>query len=104
CACPSIRRNSHPFPTRRYSDLNCGIYSNSFSCKNLAVTLSPPVTCFTNPSSNLIPSLGSVVVTNLAPSSFAMSGLALLDCCLTRSEEHKTELQSRFDHVCHHVL
>src|SRR5207249_11579721 len=78
-------RALHPFPTRRSSDL-----SNTIAGRYLSIVfLAPRRTSISAPSTSIFRSDGASPNTS--------SGL-------TRSEEHTSELQSRFDLVCRLLL
>src|SRR5699024_12520917 len=84
---PPPPRHLHSFPTRRSSDLSSASASSRAACSSS--TLGPPAA---PPRAWVAPSTSPSVVTATSSGS------------VVRSEEHTSELQSRFDLVCRLLL
>src|SRR5437868_8987159 len=92
----------HPFPTRRSSDLAGGdsyvFDSNISRRKALAYWLGPKTRCYVALSDHGI--VGSYILKANQPG----LGSHVANAGFMRSEEHTSELQSRFDLVCRLLL
>src|SRR5207249_10423626 len=88
----------HPFPTRRSSDLgsHCPIHRLASPAAAARTTIFISV----DPPRLEWPSAGEV----LEPAERLLDPLLVLDQRESRSEEHTSELQSRFDLVCRLLL
>src|SRR5207249_11738567 len=97
-------RDLHSFPTRRSSDLISCTVSPALLTADRAESIAPPTTSLVL--STAFPITSRVLSTAL-PTALRVASIALLiaSCALPtvasrRSEEHTSELQSRFDLVC----
>src|SRR5207249_6458185 len=89
-------RDLHSFPTRRSSDL--ATFTHAISNTKPTATNSSSRNGSTDPSNHFRNGITA------APMLLSASGYAAAKFCVTRSEEHTSELQSRFDLVCRLLL
>src|SRR5207249_11978869 len=90
--------NLHSFPTRRSSDLNGDIYIGSGSTNMIA-----RISSLTNTPTFIVVGIGPFhVVYDFANHDMYASNY--YSGTVSRSEEHTSELQSRFDLVCRLLL
>src|SRR5699024_12008939 len=85
--CYRYHRALHSFPTRRSSDLSFSSCLISLNCGTSSCWLK-----------------SSVSVAWLLCTSFTTASRSVCGCTSSRSEEHTSELQSRFDLVCRLLL
>src|SRR5699024_12649207 len=91
----------HSLPTRRSSDLNSSSSAvascNVVSFRNFSMTATglPSIISIRSATSSSVTANSSYISSN-----FSCSSKKCLPCTYQRSEEHTSELQSRFDLVC----
>src|SRR5699024_11989412 len=101
-SCTRDHRDLHSFPTRRSSDLNPG--RNDGGCAPCVSACSTGM-CRPGPATSWPPCTRSITVTSATAMSEPLStATGLHDALRERSEEHTSELQSRFDLVCRLLL